>query len=55
MGPEDTAPLGEKAWGDSRLPIEGAYLNVLTGEEHRDPRVAELLSAFPVALLVRAI
>jgi (1->4)-alpha-D-glucan 1-alpha-D-glucosylmutase len=53
MGPEDSAPLGEKAWGDSRLPIEGPYLNVLTGGEHRDARVAELLSVFPVALLVR--
>jgi (1->4)-alpha-D-glucan 1-alpha-D-glucosylmutase len=55
MQPDDVAPLGEKAWGDSRLPIEGTYLNVLTGEQHGNPRVAELLSAFPVALLVRAI
>jgi (1->4)-alpha-D-glucan 1-alpha-D-glucosylmutase len=56
MEPADLAPLGAKAWGDSRLPMEGEYLNVLTGERH-DARtghvtVAQLLSTFPVALLV---
>jgi (1->4)-alpha-D-glucan 1-alpha-D-glucosylmutase len=56
MEPADLAPLGAKAWGDSRLPIEGQYLNVLTGERHEaragHVSVAELLSSFPVALLV---
>jgi (1->4)-alpha-D-glucan 1-alpha-D-glucosylmutase len=54
MQPEDIAPLGAKAWGDSRLPLEGDYLNVLTGERHhgRELRVAALLASFPVALLV---
>jgi len=52
----DAAPLGKKAWGDSSLPLEGRYVNVLTGTEHQGPRVrlAELLRSFPVALLVRA-
>ncbi|MGH8733467.1 MAG: hypothetical protein ACREVB_07275, partial [Burkholderiales bacterium] len=53
MDAGDRAPLGQKAWGDSRLPIEGTYLNVLTGEEHGHPRLAQLLAVFPVALLVR--
>jgi (1->4)-alpha-D-glucan 1-alpha-D-glucosylmutase len=58
MAPEDLAPLGAKVWGDSRLPMEGQYLNVLTGERHEarggHVRVAELLSTFPVALLVNS-
>jgi (1->4)-alpha-D-glucan 1-alpha-D-glucosylmutase len=56
MASEDPAPLGAKAWGDARLPMEGRYLNVLTGERHEARAghlsVAELLSTFPAALLV---
>jgi maltooligosyltrehalose synthase len=40
-------------WGDARLPIEGRYLNVLTGETVHGGRLAEMLASFPVALLVR--
>ncbi|HLS85138.1 MAG TPA: malto-oligosyltrehalose synthase [Burkholderiales bacterium] len=52
----DLAPLGEKAWGEARLPVPpGTYEDVLTGEphaaDHTGIAVAELLSAFPVALL----
>jgi (1->4)-alpha-D-glucan 1-alpha-D-glucosylmutase len=58
VAPEDLAPLGAKVWGDSSLPMEGQYLNVLTGERHEaragHVRVAELLSTFPVALLVNS-
>jgi (1->4)-alpha-D-glucan 1-alpha-D-glucosylmutase len=58
MQPADIAPLGAKAWGDSRLPMEGQYLNVLTGERHEaragHVSVAELLSTFPAALLVNS-
>jgi len=56
MDGDDLAPLGAKAWGDARLPMEGDYLNVLTGENHAargHARVADVLAAFPVALLVR--
>jgi (1->4)-alpha-D-glucan 1-alpha-D-glucosylmutase len=53
----DLAPLGAKAWGEARLvlPLDGEFENVLTGEHHRgsELRVAELLAAFPAALLVR--
>jgi maltooligosyltrehalose synthase len=56
MDADELAPLGAKAWGDSRLPMEGDYLNVLTGERHEarggHVGVAQLLSTFPVALLV---
>jgi (1->4)-alpha-D-glucan 1-alpha-D-glucosylmutase len=54
MEPDDGAPLGEKAWGEARLPLRGRYLNVLTGERHDGDavRVADLLAVFPVALLV---
>jgi (1->4)-alpha-D-glucan 1-alpha-D-glucosylmutase len=40
-------------WGEARLPIEGRYRNVLTGEAVQGGRLAELLASFPVALLVR--
>jgi (1->4)-alpha-D-glucan 1-alpha-D-glucosylmutase len=40
-------------WGDARLPIEGRYTNVLTGEAVQGGRLAEMLATFPVALLVR--
>jgi (1->4)-alpha-D-glucan 1-alpha-D-glucosylmutase len=52
----DLAPLGERAWGESRIPVpEGRYLNVLTGETHEGGvRVADLLGTFPVALLKNA-
>jgi len=53
----DVAPLGAKAWGESRLPMEGEYLNVLTGERHEarggHVGLAQILATFPVALLVR--
>jgi (1->4)-alpha-D-glucan 1-alpha-D-glucosylmutase len=56
MEPDDLAPLGAKAWGDSKITVagEGEYVNVLTGETHRGPelRIADLLASFPVALLV---
>ncbi len=54
---DDLAPLGTKAWGEARLPLDGRYLNVLTGERHEARgyvSVAQLLSTFPVALLVRS-
>jgi len=54
---DDLAPLGTKAWGEARLPLDGRYLNVLTGERHEARgyvSVALLLSTFPVALLVRS-
>ena len=54
---DDLAPLGTKAWGEARLALEGRYLNVLTGERHEAGgyvSVAQLLSTFPVALLVRS-
>ena len=44
----------ENPWGESRLPIDGQYLNVLTGDSARGGRLADLLAAFPVALLVRS-
>jgi (1->4)-alpha-D-glucan 1-alpha-D-glucosylmutase len=55
MEPADRAPLGRKAWGDSTLPLEGRYVDVMTGAAHEGPRarLAQLLSSFPVALLVR--
>ena len=56
MEPADLAPLGAKVWGESRLPMEGEYLNVLTGERHvaraGHVAVAQLLATFPAALLV---
>ena len=56
-GARDGAPIGEKAWGESRLPMEGEYLNVLTGERHEarggHVGLAQILATFPVALLVR--
>ncbi|HWA39356.1 MAG TPA: malto-oligosyltrehalose synthase [Burkholderiales bacterium] len=52
----DAAPLGEKAWGEARLPVPpGRYENVLTGEAveagEGGVRLAALLARFPVALL----
>jgi (1->4)-alpha-D-glucan 1-alpha-D-glucosylmutase len=56
MDGDDLAPLGAKAWGEARLPLEGEYVNVLTGERHRARGgylgVAQLLATFPAALLV---
>ena len=54
---DELAPLGAKAWGEARLPLDGRYLNVLTGERHEargHVSVAQVLSTFPVALLVRS-
>ena len=55
---DDVAPLGAKAWGEARLPMEGEYVNALTGERHEarggHVGLAALLSTFPVALLVRS-
>jgi (1->4)-alpha-D-glucan 1-alpha-D-glucosylmutase len=56
MDDRDIAPLGAKAWAEAGLPLEGRYVNVLTGERHAargEVRLAELLATFPVALLVR--
>jgi (1->4)-alpha-D-glucan 1-alpha-D-glucosylmutase len=52
----DPAPLGEKAWGNAKLPVpKGTYANVCTGAriECGDDgmRLSELLRDFPVALL----
>jgi (1->4)-alpha-D-glucan 1-alpha-D-glucosylmutase len=57
MDGDDLAPLGRKAWGNARLPLEGTFVNVLTGERHEargNVALAELLAAFPVALLVKS-
>jgi (1->4)-alpha-D-glucan 1-alpha-D-glucosylmutase len=58
MDGDDLAPLGAKAWGEARLPLDGEYINVLTGECHEGRAghlgVADLLATFPVALLVRS-
>jgi (1->4)-alpha-D-glucan 1-alpha-D-glucosylmutase len=57
MEADDAAPLGEKAWGEASLELpEGKFTDVLTGRTHSGgkTRVAELLSGFPVALLVSA-
>jgi (1->4)-alpha-D-glucan 1-alpha-D-glucosylmutase len=54
MGEGDLAPLGEKAWGGSRVVLpEGSFENVLTGQKlpGGSTRVADLLATFPVALL----
>ncbi|HZM33683.1 MAG TPA: malto-oligosyltrehalose synthase [Burkholderiales bacterium] len=55
MGPEDPAPLGERAWGEAKIGIDvqGELENVLTGERHGggELRLAALLASFPVALL----
>jgi (1->4)-alpha-D-glucan 1-alpha-D-glucosylmutase len=57
MDGDDLAPLGTKAWGEVRLPIDGEYMNVLTDERQEGRAghvsVAQLLATFPVALLVR--
>jgi maltooligosyltrehalose synthase len=52
------APLGSRAWGDSRLAFpSGRYRNVLTGEQLEGGEVplARLLATFPVALLATEI
>jgi (1->4)-alpha-D-glucan 1-alpha-D-glucosylmutase len=62
MAPEDHAPLGGRVWGEARIGIgarlEGDFQDLLTGDRHRAAesglRVSELLSRFPVALLVNA-
>jgi maltooligosyltrehalose synthase len=58
MQPEEAAPVGERFWGNSaiRPDIDGELVNVLTGEPHAggELRLAELLSVFPVALLVKS-
>ena len=55
MDGDDAAPLGEKAWGEAKLVLEGGgeLVNVLTGEAHRggELRLAQVLRTFPVALL----
>ena len=57
MDGDDLAPLGAKVWGEARLPLEGEYVNVLTGERHEGREghvgIAALLATFPAALLVR--
>jgi (1->4)-alpha-D-glucan 1-alpha-D-glucosylmutase len=57
MGEDDSAPLGEKAWGEASLALpEGNFTDALTGRAHSGGKtpVADLLSEFPVALLVSA-
>jgi (1->4)-alpha-D-glucan 1-alpha-D-glucosylmutase len=58
VGDNDVAPLGSRAWGEARLPMNGRFVNVLTGARHEARAghvgVAELLAAFPVALLVKS-
>ena len=58
MQPEEAAPVGERFWGSSaiRPDIDGELVNVLTGEPHAggELRLAQLLSVFPVALLVKS-
>jgi (1->4)-alpha-D-glucan 1-alpha-D-glucosylmutase len=57
MDGDDVAPLGQKAWGEARLPLDGQYVNAITGERHEargHVSVAQVLSTFPVALLVRS-
>lgn len=54
MGEGDLAPLGEKAWGGSRIVLpDGSFENVLTGQKvpGGSARVADLLATFPIALL----
>ncbi|HEV3008519.1 MAG TPA: malto-oligosyltrehalose synthase, partial [Burkholderiales bacterium] len=56
MHADDVAPLGPKAWGEARIPMDGQYVNVLTGERHEargHGSLAQLLATFPLALLVR--
>jgi len=57
MGEGDRAPLGDSAWGEASLALpEGNFTDVLTGHHHSggNTRVGDLLSEFPVALLVSA-
>jgi len=57
MQPDEVAPLGERFWGNAtvKLEMKGRFVDVLTGESHAggELRIARVLSAFPVALLVR--
>ncbi len=55
MQPRDLAPVGSRVWGEARLPLPPIELeDVLTGRRHAggSARLAELLSEFPVALLI---
>jgi (1->4)-alpha-D-glucan 1-alpha-D-glucosylmutase len=56
MEADDLAPLGRKAWGDSRITLEEEtqLVDALTGARHhgRALHVADVLASFPVALLV---
>ena len=57
LRPEQMAPVGEAFWGTAaiRPAIDGPFTDVLTGRRHAggELRLAQLLSSFPVALLVR--
>ena len=41
-------------WGETRLPLSGPYVDVLTGARHEGSvRLSELLATYPAALLIR--
>ncbi|WP_432560060.1 malto-oligosyltrehalose synthase [Granulicoccus sp. GXG6511] len=49
-----TLSTDHAGWGDTQLPLDGVWRDVLTGVEHNGPaRPADLFQHFPVALLVR--
>jgi (1->4)-alpha-D-glucan 1-alpha-D-glucosylmutase len=49
-----TLSTDHAGWGDTELPLDGVWRDVLTGTTHEGPtRPAELFRHFPVALLVR--
>jgi (1->4)-alpha-D-glucan 1-alpha-D-glucosylmutase len=53
--PTPRAPLGRRAWRDTALRLPERWptrwTNILTGEQTNSAELAEILSAFPVALL----
>jgi (1->4)-alpha-D-glucan 1-alpha-D-glucosylmutase len=56
LADDQAAPVGQRFWAESRLVLpEGAYVDAMTQRTHNGGavRMADLLSDFPVALLVR--